>query len=434
MICITFLNEQYNIQGIHIPVNDQITGMLTFLRLFLLLYADDTVIMSNNELELQNALDAYEIYCDNWKLTVNISKSKIVIFSKGRQRFCNFRFKDEQLEIVQEYKYLGVYFCKSGSFKKSKEHIAAQASRAMYSLLRNCNRLNLPIDIQIDLFTKTIKPILLYGAEIWGFGNLDVIERVQLKFLKHIFKMKRSTPNYIVYGESGCMPLTIDVQEKIISFWSRLITRNPDGRSEKLSAIIYRSMFFLANGLNTDEFKKKFPWLNQVRTILIKCGLINLWNDRVDVNLTWLKLSVRQKLKDMFLSDWYSFLDNSNKSMCYRVFKKTFGFENYLKSTPSYLLTYMIRFRTRNHRLPIETGNWQKIPVNQRLCHHCSNKIGDEFHYLFECSFFDNERKLFLKPYFFKRPNMYKFEQLMTTSNKTEYIKLCKFIKCILST
>ena len=48
----------------------------------------------------------------------------------------------------------------------------------------------LPIDMQIDIFNKTVKPILLYGCELLGYGNLDVIERVQLKNLKYILNLK----------------------------------------------------------------------------------------------------------------------------------------------------------------------------------------------------------------------------------------------------
>ena len=60
--------------------------------------------------------------------------------------------------------------------------IANQATRAMFSLLKKARDLLLPIDLQIELFQKTIKPILLYGCEVWGFGDLSVIERVQLNF------------------------------------------------------------------------------------------------------------------------------------------------------------------------------------------------------------------------------------------------------------
>ena len=81
---------------------------------------------------------------------------------------------------MNEYKYLGIFLSRTGSYIKTKKHIADQANKALYSLLRKARTLNLPIDLQIDMFNKVIKPILLYGCEVWGYGNLDVIERVQL--------------------------------------------------------------------------------------------------------------------------------------------------------------------------------------------------------------------------------------------------------------
>ena len=57
----------------------------------------------------------------------------------------------------------------------AKRSIAEQANKTLFSLLKT---LSLPLDLQIDLINKTIKPILLYGSEIWDTGNIDVIERV----------------------------------------------------------------------------------------------------------------------------------------------------------------------------------------------------------------------------------------------------------------
>ena len=71
---------------------------------------------------------------------------------------------------------------RSGSYQKAKCHIAEQANFALFSLQRKSRTLNLLIDMQVFLFDKTIKPILLYGCEIWGFGNIDIIETVQLFF------------------------------------------------------------------------------------------------------------------------------------------------------------------------------------------------------------------------------------------------------------
>ena len=45
----------------------------------------------------------------------------------------------------------------------------------MYSLIKKSRSLLLPIDLQIELFDKLVKPILLYGSEVWGFGTLDVL-------------------------------------------------------------------------------------------------------------------------------------------------------------------------------------------------------------------------------------------------------------------
>ena len=59
---------------------------MVFLNIFLLLYADDTVIFSDNELDMQQALNVFEKYCSEWKLTVNTAKTKIMIFDQGRKK------------------------------------------------------------------------------------------------------------------------------------------------------------------------------------------------------------------------------------------------------------------------------------------------------------------------------------------------------------
>ena len=50
--------------------------------LFLLFYADDNVIITENVDSPQGARDVFSLYCNEWKLNVNTSKSKIVIFIK----------------------------------------------------------------------------------------------------------------------------------------------------------------------------------------------------------------------------------------------------------------------------------------------------------------------------------------------------------------
>jgi hypothetical protein len=75
-------------------------------------------------------------------------------------------------------------------------------------------------------FDKTVKPILLYGCETWGFRKNDIIERVHLTFCKLLLHVKTSTPNFMVYGELGRYPIDIDIKVRMISYWLKLILGN----------------------------------------------------------------------------------------------------------------------------------------------------------------------------------------------------------------
>ena len=76
-------------------------------KLFLLLYADDIVIMSETEEGLKHGLFLLKNYCDRWKLTVNATKTKVMIFMKGGRVNRNIRFiyKENVLEIVSKFTY-----------------------------------------------------------------------------------------------------------------------------------------------------------------------------------------------------------------------------------------------------------------------------------------------------------------------------------------
>ena len=59
--------------------NDEIE---VYFKLYILLYADDTVILAESAVELQSALNAMFLYCKSWDLEVNPVKTQITIFFK----------------------------------------------------------------------------------------------------------------------------------------------------------------------------------------------------------------------------------------------------------------------------------------------------------------------------------------------------------------
>ena len=55
-----------------------------YLKLFVLLYADDTVIMSESTEDMQKKLNVFNDFLQKWKLKDNAEKSKVLVFSNGR--------------------------------------------------------------------------------------------------------------------------------------------------------------------------------------------------------------------------------------------------------------------------------------------------------------------------------------------------------------
>ena len=158
----------------------------------------------------------------------------------GARKIDKFRFKidNENIEVVKSYKYLGTLFSSNGSFKLARQHISNQANKAMHLLLVRISNLDIPIDLQLKLFDSTILPILTYGSEIWGFENIDMIEKVHNDFLRKITNSRRSTPMYILYSELGRTPLNIIIRSKMIKFWSKIL----DPNSLKLVSSCYHYM------------------------------------------------------------------------------------------------------------------------------------------------------------------------------------------------
>ena len=83
-----------------------------------------------------------------------------------------------------------------------------------------------------------------------------------------------------------------------------------------------------------------------------------------------------------------------------------FGFEQYLVSLPIKQQIFFMQIRTRNHRLPIETGRWQRIQRDERLRNLCQAEIGDDFHYMLVCKKLQTIRKQYLSRYYYVRPNI----------------------------
>ena len=396
------------------------------LKLYLLLYADDTVILTEDAAELQCALEGLYNYCNEWDLKVNTLKTKVVIFSKGKIRKKPvFKFGNETVQIVDDYVYLGCIFNYNGRYTKAINERVNQGRRAMFGLLSKKNQLNLPLDITCELFDTLVTPVLLYACEVWGFENINAIETLHVKFCKMLLKINKTSANCIALGELGRLKLKRQIDKRIINFWIKLETGNQSKISCKLLQLS-KAMY------EADVYEPK--WVKNVKNIIDKCGFTNMWNNVI--NPKWLKCALHLKLEDISKQEWISEVNSNSKCINYRIFKNELGFEKYLTLLNGKKRIMLSKFRCGNHKLPVTTGRYVGIPRNERKCNLCNcNVIGDEYHYLLECKDQDicKERKHCIKPSASKNHNTEKMKQLLNSLNKNKLGALAAFASTIMA-
>ncbi len=131
-----------------------------------LLYIDDICILTENEADLQKALNIVHDYCTRWNMTVNTDKTQIVHFrtqSKERTGVI-FIYGEQNINIVSQYKM-----------------VAKSAGRALGLLIAKCKGSGgMPYDVYTKLYDALVQPIIDYGAGIWETKDFSCINCIGL--------------------------------------------------------------------------------------------------------------------------------------------------------------------------------------------------------------------------------------------------------------
>ena len=414
--------------GIHLEYS--IDNLSCYIKLYALLYADDTILISESPEDLQKMLDSLSDYCDKWKMHINANKTKIVIFSRGLlKKTHTFSMGSHPLEVTRDYTYLGIIFNYNGRFTKAISKQINQAKRGSFGIIAKARKLNLPIDIHLDLFDKCILPILLYGSEIWGFSNIQNIETFHIQYCKYILKINPRSVNNIALGELGRYKMEKYIKQRMLNFWVHVAT----SKNSKISYALYKKIRELHESGDMHS-----EWLTCIKSTLDNLNLNHLWdNDPSDLNPTHLKDLFKKNLDLYFSEAWRIELDKSTACDTYSQFKNKLAFEQYLTLLePKYAIP-LTKFRSNNHRMPLVLGRYSKFnKINRldRICSICdSGDVGDEYHYLLRCPYFYHSRMLLLNPEHLQNADKkVTLKHVMNTTNIDELTKLSRFVSLIL--
>ena len=177
-------------------------------------------VIGKSPQELQQHLNFLHKYCDKWGLKVNTPKTKIFVFRKrGRLTEAEkWSYAGQNIEVVDNFNYLGVVFNYTGPFVLNQAHLTGKALKALHFLICKCREFDLNPKILCQLFDVFVGSVLSYACEIWGYTKSKDIECIHLKFCKELLQVKSSMCNATVNGELGHFPLFINRYVRIIKY------------------------------------------------------------------------------------------------------------------------------------------------------------------------------------------------------------------------
>ena len=131
---------------------------------------------------------------------------------------------------METYKYLGsilttVQSHKGDIFCKNYDYLSGQSCKAMFSIKKRLKSVGqLPPRIQIHLFENLVRPILLYGSDVWGVNvsTNTPIDKLFFYYMRCVLHVKATTSNVIVIGESGQMPPSVYCHMNALCYLKRL--------------------------------------------------------------------------------------------------------------------------------------------------------------------------------------------------------------------
>jgi len=361
-----------------------------------LLYADDLVILSNSPDGLQKSLDKMNLYCDKWKLEINLSKSKVMCLNKqGKYIKHEFTLGNANLQCVKSYSYLGIEISNSCSFKLAQKTLTDKAMRALFKLKGLLYGSGMNPLTSLTLFDQLVKPIALYGSELWGIDLFNTsslpkflhsmekptCEKLNISLCRFVLGVHKKSQITAIRGELGRAPLAIDIAANVMKYKEYLMSKKED-------SLLHEA---LLSGGNLPETTVSKYWVSQCSQMqqLLTCDTSNTVSDFSD------RKSVKQCLGVHYSNLWLEKIRQENKMRTYVKFKASFVPEDYLSIKHEKHRKALTKLRISAHSLAIERGRYTRplTPVENRTCKNCPGDIENEYHFLIECKQYCQDRE-----------------------------------------
>ena len=327
---------------------------------------------------MQLMINATADYCKKFDMIINVGKTNYMIFSKGKIRKLSTLFINQtKLEKVNSFCYLGIIFKYNNTFELSIQHNIDKARKALFKLDGTISKCQMPIVLQLYLFDCLIKPILLYGCEIWGMENFETIEIFYRNFLRRRLKLGRHVPKPMVYGEFGKSELKYTIWQRMLNFWKGLT--EPEN---KLSNLI----------LSKKLFDQQDKWNIKIKSILISLGVPYVFEHVELISRNQLKEFTNKATEEFVGHLWCCSINSNSITDIYRTYKHKLQIECYISTLRKKDAISLSHFRCASSTLPVVRAKFGQL--NLEKCPFCNQQTkSDEYHLLLLCNHFKTDRQ-----------------------------------------
>lgn len=328
------------------------------------MYADDVVLLATDPKTLQLMIDEVVRYCEMWNLSVNLEKTKVMVFRNGGKLARNEKWKmgTHALQTVNYYNYLGLGLTPLLNFKK---HFSVKLENAKFALNTTYSNLmkktDIPISKKINVFNAAVRTIMCYAGQVWGFLSFKEIEKLNLFFVRKLFCLPVNAPHYILYLESNFYPIFCYTLNLHLNYIKKVLAL-PEGR--------------LPKALAEEVIKNRIYWHKENLELF---GNLNISLDYVGVNPETVVASFKSKFKENMISKG----QYSSFHSLYKHLVADLGEGHYISDTTSFGLMKVI-FKLRGQLVNLNYNVMRS--EEQWSCTLCNlGEREDMCHYLGKC-------------------------------------------------
>lgn len=176
------------------------------LRGHLFMYADDIVLVyaatTTEELQADMNEDLVQLRCwmNQHKLTVNILKTKYMLFNEPSRTRCTLSYGGERIERVDSFKYLGVWL--DSDLRWETQIVKLNNKLAQVAGVFKKIAPVIPDETKRMLYFSLFHSHLVYGIAVWGTAGSSLISQLQTtqnKAIKNLFGYRRRTATALIH-------------------------------------------------------------------------------------------------------------------------------------------------------------------------------------------------------------------------------------------